>query len=43
MVSSSSTSVTMRAVSSEVKIVTVFCTVTAIFCALAYWGIQGRY
>ena len=28
---------------SEVKIVTVFCTVTAIFCALAYWGIQGRY
>ena len=29
--------------SSEVKIVTVFCTVTAIFCALAYWGIQGRY
>ena len=28
---------------SEVMIVTVFCPVTAIFCALAYWGIKGRY
>ena len=27
---------------SEVKIVTVFSGVTLVFCALAYWGIQGR-
>ena len=28
---------------SENKIVTVFCTVTAVFCLLAYLGIQGRF
>ena len=28
---------------SEVKIVTVFVSVTAVFCLLAYYGIRGRY
>ena len=28
---------------SENKIVTVFCTITAVFCVLAYLGIQGRF
>ena len=28
---------------SEVKIVTVFVSITAVFCLLAYYGIRGRY
>lgn len=28
---------------SEAKLVTVFCTITLLFCVLAFWGVAGRY
>ena len=35
--------ITIWSGAAEVKIVTVFVSITAVFCLLAYYGIRGRY